>query len=61
MSKPENHIDTVRQLLIDQMKSMRAAKAGDDLAEEIKRAKGLGELAQVLVNTAKVEDRKSVV
>lgn len=55
MTTQDNHIDTVRGLLIEQMKAMRSAATGEALADEIKRAKGLGELAQVLVNSAKVE------
>jgi hypothetical protein len=48
------HIDQVRQHILDQMQSLRSAK-GDDIERELKRAKGIGELAQVMVNTAKVE------
>lgn len=54
MSGTYNHIDTVRAHLLEQMKALREAKP-DELARELDRAKGLSELAQVAVNTAKVE------
>ena len=49
-----NHISTVRQHLLDQMQALRAAKP-EDVKQELERAKGISELAQVCVNTAKVE------
>lgn len=49
-----NHIDTVRMHLLEQMEALRNAKP-DDLKSEVERAKALSELAQVAVNTAKVE------
>jgi hypothetical protein len=48
------HIDQVRQHVLDQMQSLRTAKP-EDIERELKRAKGVSELAQVMVNTAKVE------
>lgn len=54
MSGTYNHIDTVRAHLLEQMRALREAKP-DELARELDRAKGLSELAQVAVNTAKVE------
>jgi hypothetical protein len=52
--KRENHIDTVRQHILDQMTALRTAKP-ENIKQELDRAKGLSELAQVAVNTAKVE------
>lgn len=49
-----NHIDTVRQHLLDQLQALRDAKP-EDLQNELQRAKGVSELAQTAVNTAKVE------
>lgn len=49
-----NHISTVRQHLLDQMQALRTAKP-EDVKQELERAKGISELAQVAVNTAKVE------
>lgn len=49
-----NHISTVRQHLLDQMAALRAAPA-ESVKVELERAKGISELAQVAVNTAKVE------
>jgi hypothetical protein len=48
------HIDTVRQALLDQIKALREAKP-EDVKGELERARGISELAQVAVNTAKVE------
>ena len=49
-----NHISTVRQHLLDQMQALRSAKP-EEVKQELERAKGISELAQVAVNTAKVE------
>lgn len=48
------HIDTVRKHLLEQMQALREAKP-NVLAQELDRARGISELAQVAVNTAKVE------
>jgi hypothetical protein len=50
-----NHISTVRQHLLDQMAALRAAATPEAVKVELDRAKGVSELAQVAVNTAKVE------
>lgn len=50
-----NHISTVRQHLLDQMQALRAAANPEAVKTELERAKGISELAQVAVNTAKVE------
>ena len=49
-----NHISTVRMHLLDQLAAIRGAK-GDDVAIELERSKGVADIAQVIVNTAKVE------
>jgi len=49
-----NHISTVRQHLLDQMAALRNAKP-EEVKTELERSKGISELAQVAVNTAKVE------
>jgi hypothetical protein len=49
-----NHIDTVRLHLLDQMQALRSAKP-EEVKTEVERAKAISELAQVAVNTAKVE------
>jgi len=51
----ENHISTVRQHLLDQMAALRGAATPEAVKVELERAKGISELAQVAVNTAKVE------
>lgn len=50
-----NHIATVRKLMIEQLQALRNAKVGDDLDEELRRSKGVSELSQTLINSAKVE------
>lgn len=50
-----DHISTVRRHLIDQMRALRTAPAGEGLGEEIRRAKALAEVAQTIVDSAKVE------
>jgi hypothetical protein len=50
-----NHISTVRQHLLDQMQALREAKDPEAVKTELERAKGISELAQVAVNSAKVE------
>lgn len=50
-----NHIDTVRAHLLEQMQALRSATGPDAVKLELERSKGIGELAQVAVNTAKVE------
>ena len=51
----ENHISAVRQHLLDQMQALRSAATPEAVKMELDRAKGVSELAQVAVNTAKVE------
>jgi hypothetical protein len=50
-----NHISTVRKHLLDQMRALRNATTPEDMEREIGRSKGISELAQAVVNTAKVE------
>lgn len=50
-----NHISTVRQHLLDQMAALRTAATPEAVRVELDRAKGISDLAQVAVNTAKVE------
>jgi hypothetical protein len=50
-----NHVSTVRKHLLDQMKALRAAGTPEEVEREIGRSKGMSELAQAVVNTAKVE------
>lgn len=51
----ENHIDTVRVHLLDQLKALRQAGSAEAIKQELERSKGVAELAQAVVNTAKVE------
>jgi hypothetical protein len=51
--RPE-HISDVRALLIEQLRVLKSA-ALDKLPAEIKRAKSMSEVAQVLVNSANAE------
>lgn len=51
----DDHITTLRRHMMDQLKALRAAPPGEALAEELKRAKGVSEVAQGLINAARVE------
>lgn len=50
-----NHISTVRAHMIDQLRALRTAKPGAELDAEIRRAKGVSDVAQTIINSAKVE------
>ncbi|MDO9402084.1 MAG: hypothetical protein Q7T46_11655 [Polaromonas sp.] len=50
-----NHISTVRQHLLDQMQALRSAITPEAVKVELERAKGISDLAQTAVNSAKVE------
>lgn len=54
-TQDSNHVSTVRQHLLDQMKALRGATTPEAMERELGRSKGLSELAQAVVNTAKVE------
>lgn len=49
------HITQIRQLMLEQLRALRTAAPGDDLATEIKRSKGVSELASVMIDSARVE------
>jgi hypothetical protein len=49
------HIIEVCQLMLEQLRALRTAAPGDDLATEIKRSKGVSELASVMIDSARVE------
>lgn len=50
-----NHISTLRRHLLDQVRALRAASSTEEVQREIDRSKAVAELAQAVVNTAKVE------
>lgn len=50
-----NHISTVRAHMIEQLRALRTAKPGEQLDAEIRRAKGVSDIAQTIINSAKVE------
>ncbi|MGY8903728.1 MAG: hypothetical protein ACKVIH_04175 [Burkholderiales bacterium] len=41
--------------MIDQLRALRSALPGADLDAEIRRAKGVSEITQTIINSAKVE------
>jgi hypothetical protein len=57
MAEPEqvNHISSVRAMLLGQLAALKTAATGDSLDAEIKRSKGMSELSQTIINSAKVE------
>lgn len=50
-----DHISTLRRHLLDQLRALRTAERGEQLGLEIRRAKAVTEVAQTLINAAKVE------
>lgn len=52
---PQNNISEVRKMLLDQMAALRSASNPELLRQEIERGQVLGQIAQVITNTAKVE------
>jgi hypothetical protein len=48
------HISTVRKFLIDQARALRTAKP-EDLKVELERSKALSSVAEVIVDSARVE------
>lgn len=54
-SQEQNHISAVRQHLLDQMKALRGAASPEAIERELGRSRGVSDLAQAIVNTAKVE------
>lgn len=54
MADDLNTINTVRALMIEQLRALRSASP-EQLAHELQRSKGMAELTQTLVNSAKVE------
>lgn len=51
----EPHIKELRLHMMQQLRALRAAAPGDALAAELQRTKGVQEIAQVLINSAKME------
>jgi hypothetical protein len=50
-----DHISTLRRHMLDQLRALRTAPKGEDLSLEIRRAKAVSEVAQTLINAARVE------
>lgn len=50
-----DNISTVRRHMLDQLRALRQAPAGEQLALEIRRSKAVTEVAQTIINAARVE------
>jgi hypothetical protein len=50
-----DHISTLRRHMLDQLRALRTAPRGEELSLEIRRAKAVSEVAQTLINAARVE------
>lgn len=50
-----DHISTLRRHMLDQLRALRTAPRGEELGLEIRRAKAVTEVAQTIINAAKVE------
>ena len=55
MAEAAIHIDSVRTIMLDQLRALRAAPAGEALTQELKRSKGISELSQTFIDSARVE------
>lgn len=51
----ENHMSSVRRMLVDQMRALRAASTADALLMETARAKSVALVAQAITGAARVE------
>jgi hypothetical protein len=54
MSESKDTMNTVRALMIEQLRALKGASP-EQLKTELQRAKGMAEVTQTLVNSAKVE------
>lgn len=54
-SETSPHITEVRSLMMEQLRALRKASSGSELEAEIARSKGMSEITQTLINSAKVE------
>lgn len=52
--RAQGHISDLRAILMEQLRAVRTASP-KELGRELRRAKGVSELAQVVVNTARAE------
>jgi hypothetical protein len=50
-----DHISTVRRHMLDQLRALRTAPRGEELSLEIRRSKAVTEVAQTIINAARVE------
>lgn len=50
-----DHISTLRRHMLDQLRALRNAERGEELSLEIRRAKAVSEVAQTIINAARVE------
>jgi hypothetical protein len=50
-----DHISTVRRHMLDQLRALRTAPRGEELSIEIRRSKAVTEVAQTIINAARVE------
>lgn len=55
MAEEAIHINSVRTIMLEQLRALRAAPAGEALAQELKRSKGVSELSQTFIDSARVE------
>ena len=50
-----SHIAEVRRLMLEQLHALRTAPAGEALAQELKRCKGVSVLSATIIDSARVE------
>lgn len=55
MAEEAIHINSVRAIMLEQLRALRAAPAGEALKQELQRSKGVSELSQTFIDSARVE------
>lgn len=57
VTEPERNEDmtAVRRLMMEQLRALRSAAPGEQLAQELKRSKGVSELSATIIDSARVE------
>lgn len=52
---PSPKLEDVRRLMFEQLSALRNAEPGEVLAQELKRSRGVSELSQTIIDSARVE------
>lgn len=53
--KDDNHVSTVRSMLIEQIRAVRQAATGEDIKMEVEKSRAISSLANSVTELARVE------